>query len=166
MPDAQAGHEKTLTGLLAALSGANLIYGPGMLDSGLIFSFSQLVIDNEIIKMIRKVMQGISVDDDSLAIDIIKEVGPRGDFLLQEHTIKHMRNLPSYSMLIDRRKREHWLELGSKDMADRAAEKAKEIMQKHKALPLSNQAISEIRAIVNDADAEYAERRNRRNSTV
>ncbi|KUO50989.1 MAG: hypothetical protein APF76_17735 [Desulfitibacter sp. BRH_c19] len=130
-----------------------------MLDSGLIFSFAQLLIDNEIIKMIRKVMQGIPVDDECLAVDIINEVGPRGDFLLQEHTMKYMRTLPSYPVLIDRRKREHWLELGSKDMAERAAEKAKDILQNHKPLPLSSEAASALRTIVQEADAEYAEKR-------
>ena len=73
--------------MCAAMAGANLIYGAGMLDSGLIFSYAQLVIDNDIFKMIRKVMQGMHVDDENLAVDIIKSVGPGGDFLMQDHTM-------------------------------------------------------------------------------
>ena len=93
--------------MCAAMAGANLIYGAGMLDSGLIFSYAQLVIDNDIFKMIRKVMQGMRVDDENLAVDIIKSVGPGGDFLIQDHTMKYMRTLPSVPNLIDRGNREN-----------------------------------------------------------
>jgi trimethylamine--corrinoid protein Co-methyltransferase len=139
------------------MAGANLIYGAGMLDSGLIFSYAQLVIDNDIFKMIRKVMQGMHIDDENLAVDIIKSVGPGGDFLMQDHTMKYMRTLPSAPNLIYRGNRENWLESGGKDLAQRAAEKAAEIMANHKPAPLSDNAKSAIRAIVEESDAEAEE---------
>jgi trimethylamine--corrinoid protein Co-methyltransferase len=151
-----------LTGICAAMAGANLIYGAGMLDSGLIFSYAQLVIDNDIFKMIRKVMQGMHIDDENLAVDIIKSVGPGGDFLMQDHTMKYMRTLPSAPNLIYRGNRENWLESGGKDLAQRAAEKAAEIMANHKPVPLSDDAKSAIRAIVEESDAEAEELKNRR----
>ncbi|MBW2582291.1 MAG: trimethylamine methyltransferase family protein, partial [Deltaproteobacteria bacterium] len=86
------GHEKTLTGLIPALAGANLIYGPGMLESGIIFDFAQLVLDSEFIRMIKHVIRGFTVDDESLAVDVIKSVGTSGDFISQRHTLQHMQD--------------------------------------------------------------------------
>jgi trimethylamine--corrinoid protein Co-methyltransferase len=162
VPDAQAGHEKTLTGMCAAMAGANLIYGAGMLDSGLIFSYAQLVIDNDIFKMIRKVMQGMRVDDENLAVDIIKSVGPGGDFLMQDHTMKYMRTLPSVPNLIDRGNRENWLASGEKGLAEKAAEKAAEILTNHAPVPLSDEAKSALRSVVEESDAEMAEMNKKR----
>lgn len=138
-----------------------MIYGAGMLDSGLIFSYTQLVIDNDIFKMVRKVMQGMLVDDENLAVDIIKSVGPGGDFLMQEHTAKYMRTLPSAPNLIERHNRERWLAKGGKDMATRAAEKAGEILANHKPMPLSEDAKTALRKIVKEAEVE-SEQMNRK----
>lgn len=154
MPDAQAGHEKTLTGMCAAMAGANLIYGAGMLDSGLIFSYTQLVIDNDIFKMIRKVMQGMCVDDENLALDIIHAVGPGGDFLMQAHTMKYMRTLPSVPNVLDRSNRETWLAGGGKWLAEAAAEKAADVLARHKPDPLSDAVKADLRRVVEAADEE------------
>ncbi len=140
--------------MCAAMAGANLIYGAGMLDSGLIFSYAQLVIDNDIFKMIRKVMQGMQVDDENLAVDIIKSVGPRGDFLMQDHTMKYMRTLPSAPKLIERNNRENWLAGGGKSLADRAAEKAAELLANHQPLALNAGEKSALRAIVEESEEE------------
>ena len=148
--------------MCAAMAGANLIYGAGMLDSGLIFSYAQLVIDNDIFKMIRKVMQGMRVDDENLAVDIIKSVGPGGDFLMQGHTMKYMRTLPSVPNLIDRGNRENWLASGGKGLAEKAAERAAEILANHKPVPLSDEAKSALRSVVEESDAEMAERNKKR----
>lgn len=132
-----------------------------MLDSGLIFSYTQLVIDNDIFKMVRKVMQGMLVDDENLAVDIIKSVGPGGDFLMQKHTMQYMRTLPSTPNLIERHNRERWLAKGGKDMAERASKKAEEILASHKPTPLSDEAKSALRTIVEEAEAE-SEKMNRK----
>jgi trimethylamine--corrinoid protein Co-methyltransferase len=144
------------------MAGANLIYGAGMLDSGLIFSYAQLLIDNDIFKMIRKVMQGMHIDDENLAVDIIKSVGSGGDFLMQEHTMKYMRTLPSKPNLIERGNRDNWLESGGKGLAERAAERAAEILANHKPVPLSDDAKSALRSIVEESDAEMEEMNNKR----
>ena len=139
------------------MAGTNLIYGAGMLDSGLIFSYAQLVIDNDIFKMIRKMMQGVLVDAENLAVDIIKSVGSGGDFLMQEHTMKYMRTLPSTPNLIERNNRENWLAAGGKELAERAAEKAAEILANHKPVPLIDETKSDLRAIVEESEAEMKE---------
>lgn len=140
--------------MCAAQAGTNLMYGAGMLDSGLIFSYAQLIIDNDIFKMVRKVLQGIVVDDEHLALEVIKAVGPGGDHLMQEHTMKYMRTLPSAPHLIERGNYERWLKSGSKDFAQRAAERATELLISHKPLPLEEAVVSALRSIVEEADAE------------
>ena len=144
------------------MAGTNLIYGAGMLDSGLIFSYAQLVIDNDIFKMIRKVMQGMHIDDENLAVEIIKSVGPGGDFLMQEHTMKYMRTLPSAPNIIERNNRENWLAAGGKELAERAADKAAEILANHKPVPLSDDAKSALRSIVEESEAEMEELKKKR----
>ena len=119
MVDAQSGHEKTLTGLMPALAGANLIYGLGMIESGMTFDFGQLVMDDEFAGMIKLCVGGIPVSDETLAIDVIGEVGPFGDFLSHDHTMAHMRE-QSQPKLIDRRVREDWKASGSTTLHDRA----------------------------------------------
>jgi len=88
--DAQSGHEKTLTGLLAALAGANLIYGLGMLESGVTFDCGQFVMDNEFARMIKQCVRGIPVDDETLAVDDIAAVGSFGDFLSLDATLRRV----------------------------------------------------------------------------
>ncbi len=153
MCDAQSGHEKTLTGLLPALAGANLIYGLGMIEMGMTIDYGQLVMDNEFARMIKHTLQGIPVNDETLAVDVIREVGIGKDFLSHETTFNHMRS-QSQPELIDRRTREDWVADGSKSLHQRALEKAKHILETHVPDPLSQEAITTIRSIVEDAEAE------------
>ncbi len=146
-----------MTAMCAANAGSNLIYGAGMLDSGLIFSYAQLVIDNDIFKMVRKVMEGIVVNSENLAIDVIKAVGPGGDHLMQPHTMKYMRTLPSAPNIIERGNYDRWLGKGGKEMAQVAVEKAADILENHKPMPLSDEAKSALRSIVEEATAESEE---------
>ena len=153
MGDAQAGHEKTLTGLLAALAGVNVVYGLGMLESGVTIDFGQLVMDNEFAGMIKHVLNGIPVDDENLAVDVIHDIGPLKDFLAQKHTLKHM-NSQSQPELIDRRRRSKWQELGGTDMYERASAKAREILETHEPDPLPDSVLETIRSIVEGAEEE------------
>jgi trimethylamine--corrinoid protein Co-methyltransferase len=165
LPDAQAGHEKTLTALLPALAGANIIYGSGSLEMGTVLDWAQLVMDNEFAGMIKHVVNGIPVNDETLAVDVIHEIGPFGDFISHEHTRKYMRTLQSQPKLIDRRRRDFWLQLGGKDLAERAREEAKYILKTHKPDPLPPEVLSTVRSIVEAAEAELCvpkERRGRR----
>jgi len=151
--DAQSGHEKTLTGLLPALAGANLIYGLGMIESGMTFDFGQLVMDNELAGMIKLCVGGIPVSDETLAIDVIGEVGPFGDFLSHDHTMAHMR-AQSQPTLIDRRVREVWKAAGSTTLYDRALEKARQILDAHVPDALPDGVADELAAIIHDAERE------------
>ena len=147
------GHEKTLTGLIAALAGANLIYGPGMLESGITFDFGQLVMDNEFARMVKHTVNGFSIDAESLAVDIIGEVGPAKDFLMHDHTFRHMRT-QSKPELIDRKGMEEWKASGAKDIYLRATQTARSILGSHRPEPLPDNVISEIQSIIKETEAE------------
>jgi trimethylamine--corrinoid protein Co-methyltransferase len=159
LPDAQAGHEKTLTALLPAMAGADLIYGLGMLESGVTFSLTQLVMDNEIAYMVKEAVKGIALNDESMATEDIKRAGSHGNFVELEHTFKHMRE-QSKPQLIDRRKRESWAAAtGEKDYAQRAREKALSILKNHKPDPLAPEVLSGLSSIVKQAEKELAEKK-------
>ena len=153
MVDAQSGHEKTLTGLLPALAGANLIYGLGMIESGMTFDFGQLVMDDEFAGMIKMCVGGIPVRDETLAIDVIDEVGPFSDFLSHDHTMAHMRD-QSQPSLIDRRVREDWTTAGSTTLQDRALARAREILATHVPDPLPEGVADELSGIMRGAERE------------
>jgi trimethylamine--corrinoid protein Co-methyltransferase len=151
--DVQAGHEKTLTGLLPALAGANIIYGLGMLEMGVTFSAAQLMIDADIAEMILYVVNGVKVSDETLSVDVTKEVGYRKDFLTHRHTFKN-RHIQSDPALIDRQMRNRWEEAGCTDMSARAGALAKKLIAEYRPAPLAEEAGRAIRAIVNDREKE------------
>jgi trimethylamine--corrinoid protein Co-methyltransferase len=151
--DAQSGHEKTITGILPALAGANVIYGLGMLEMGITFDLAQLVIDNEIAEMIKYTVGGIPVNDRTLSVDIIKEMGIGKDYLSHESTYQHMKT-QSRAQLMDRRMREDWQADGGKDIYQRAKEKMKEILETYEPPPLSQSVLTDIRDIVAEAEKE------------
>jgi len=139
--------------MLPALAGANLIYGLGMIESGMTFDFGQLVMDNEFAGMIKLCVGGIPVSDETLALDVIGEVGPFGHFLSHDHTMTHMRE-QSQPTLIDRRVREDWAESGSTSIQDRAMAKARDILETHQPDPLPDGAAEGMAAIIRDAERE------------
>ena len=158
MCDAQAGHEKTITNLLPALAGASLIYGMGMLELGMTFSYAQLLIDNEIAGMVKRVVQGIEVSDDTLAVELIKKVGSEKDYLAEKHTRAYMKQEQSKVKLMDRRMRGAWQKRGGKDLAEAAREEARHLLKSHKPDPLPPEVLSKMRSIVEEVEGEAADR--------
>lgn len=144
-----------MTGILPALAGANIIYGLGLLDIGLTFDYAQLVMDNEFAKMMKKAVEGIPVTEDTLAVDVIKQVGAAGEFLSHDHTYRLFKTEMSQSNLIHRKLRDEYLAGKGKDLTERAYEEAKHIYHTHKPDPLSEKVLSEIRSIVNKAEAHF-----------
>jgi trimethylamine--corrinoid protein Co-methyltransferase len=124
-----------------------------MLESGITFDVAQLVLDNEFARMIKQTVRGFSVDDESLAVDVIKSVGPKKDFLAQEHTLKHMRT-HSRPELIDRSGMEMWQASGATDSYRRALEKARDILQNHQPDPLPDKVQAEMRSIITETEGE------------
>jgi len=135
------------------LAGANLIYGLGMIEMGMTIDYGQLVMDNEFARMIKHTLQGIPVNDETLALDAIHDVGPGKDFLGHDHTFKHML-IQSQPTLIDRRMREDWQASGSTDIYQRALEEARYILETHQPEPLPEGVPATLRRIVEDAEEE------------
>ena len=153
MVDAQSGFEKTITGLLPALAGANVIYGLGMLEMGITFDLAQLVWDHEIAEMILHALQGVPVNDTTLAVDVIKEMGIGQDYLSHPTTYEHMRS-QSQARLIDRRMREDWEAAGSTDAYQRAHSKMLEILETYEPPSLPDDVRQNVRFIVVEAEKE------------
>jgi trimethylamine--corrinoid protein Co-methyltransferase len=142
---------------MAALAGTNLIYGLGMIESGVTFDYAQLVMDDEIARMVKHVVGGIRVDDETLAVDDIAAVGAFGDFLSLDATMRHMREA-SQPELSDRRVREDWEARGGSDLYERSLLKARHILETHRPEPLPDDVRRRVRAIVAAADEEPAGR--------
>jgi trimethylamine--corrinoid protein Co-methyltransferase len=149
----QIGHEKTLTGIVPVLARTSMIYGLGMLDMGMAVSYEQLLIDSEFVRMFKRIEQGITVDADTLAVEVIKAVGPASNFLGQKHTRKHMHSEISTARLIDRRNHDVWLKDGGLDMVQRANIKARELYDTHRQVPLSDAQIAAMDNIIATAAA-------------
>ena len=160
MVDAQSGHEKTLTGLLPALAGANLIYGAGMLESGMTIDYAQLVMDAEFARLIKYCVNGVPVNDETLSVDVIHDVGAFSDFLSHDDTYRRMRE-QSQPKLIDRRVREEWTAAGSMSLYDRARAEALRLLETHEPTPLPAGAAEEMAAIIAGAERELGARPRR-----
>ena len=149
-PNWQAGLENSLSTFMASVVMSDMLLGVGLLHGSRVWSYAQMMMDCEIFSIIHKVMQGIVVDDESLALDTIAAVGPGGNFLAQKHTLKHMRDvfLPQF---MDRRPYNEWEE--RKDNArDWALDKARKILAAHQPDPLDPKLSAEMEKIIEQVD--------------
>jgi len=150
--DAQSGYESALTNLLCALAGANFIHdAAGLMEFAMTVSYEKYVIDNEILGMVMRAVEGIKVDDDTLAFDLIKQAGPGGNFVAASHTRHFMRSEHYQPSLSDRNSQEEWLAKGGKVTWERASEIIKELLAKPKhslPTPIRQQVLSQIKGII------------------
>lgn len=144
--DFQAGAEKAMQVLLVALSGAQIVHNTnGMLDSSLIYSADQLVMDNEINGMVIRVLRGIEVNVDTLAEEVIMKVGPGGEFLTQEHTLRHARSEMFYSKLAVRNTYDEWFKDGCKGMVEKAHEVVLDLVKNHEPDRLPDELVKDLK---------------------
>jgi trimethylamine--corrinoid protein Co-methyltransferase len=155
--DAQSGVEKALQALTVALAGGNYIHdAAGLMESCLLCSYEQYVIDNEMLGMVARVLEGIRVTPDTLSFEQIKEVGPRGNFMGLRHTLNHIRSEHYLPRLFDRKTYDSWEAAGARDIREVAREKAREILATHQVEPLPQESSQELKAIIKNAEATYA----------
>jgi trimethylamine--corrinoid protein Co-methyltransferase len=145
IPDGQATFEAGLLTFMATMAGANLNHDVGYLNFGLTGSLEMIVITDEIISQIRRMKQGIPVNDETLALDAIREVGHTGHHLIHPHTLKHLRNVQWRPRLINRKGYEQWEKGGSLTLLDRARKTLHDILEKHKPVPIPEEKLQEIR---------------------
>ncbi len=135
--DEQAGFEKGMQWLLAGMSGINLIWGAGMVEGHRLWSNAQLVIDAEMCGMVGRYLEGVGVDGETLALDVIEEVGHfPGSYLATEHTYDCWRAERYVPLVASREVYEIWAGRGGKDIVARAAERAEALLQEHQPVPL------------------------------
>jgi trimethylamine--corrinoid protein Co-methyltransferase len=152
--DGQAGVEAALTLMVNALSGSHIVHDLGYLESGLCYSLAQLAVCDEILGWLAHMIQGVEVSDETLALDVIDQVGPDGQFFEEEHTLAHFRER-WYPTLFDRNNHDNWLAKGGKTLEQRAAERVEKILAEHKPEPLSQDVAQSLHAIVERAEAQY-----------
>jgi len=154
LPDEQSASEFAMNTTLTALAGANIIFGCGSIESGLTFDFAKLVMDTEHVNRLQMALKGIDVNDEDIAMEVIKDVGPGGEFLTHPHTMKEMRKM-SEPGLFDRAERETWMEQkGGRSLAERAYEKARYIYEKHEPIALPKGASKIMKSIIEEYEKE------------
>jgi trimethylamine--corrinoid protein Co-methyltransferase len=153
--DGQATLEAGFSLFFAAASGANMIHDVGSyLNFGLTGSLELVTICDEIISMITYLLRGIEVNEETLAVDIISKVGPGGHFITQKHTLDFFKKEHWMPNLLDRQMRNNWVKSGSKDLAQRAREKTRDILSKHEPPPLSSDVERNLDAALKKAERE------------
>lgn len=150
--DAQAGLEATFSIMSAFLTRCTLVHDVGYIEYGSTSSMEMLVIADEIIAMTRFLVEGVAVNETTLALDAIARVRPGGGFLTDDHTLDNWKWAQWRSALIDRNRHDRWVKLGRKEMFTRANERAREILEKHAVPPLSE----ETKAVIAEVLAERA----------
>jgi trimethylamine--corrinoid protein Co-methyltransferase len=151
-PGAQSVMERLMTLLVPALAGVDLV-NLTTLDTKMSFSLEQLVMDEALVSVVERCLQGITVDDSALALDLIHEVGPGGLFIATDHTLERFRDELLIPDLIDRQNRESWQAAGAPDMRTRAREEALRILADHQPVPLADDVVAQLDEIVEGAEA-------------
>jgi trimethylamine--corrinoid protein Co-methyltransferase len=134
--DAQAGIESAFSILAQGLAGLNLIHDVGYMDMGMICSTEMLVMGNEVIGMAKRFIRGIEVTRETLARDVIAQVGPGGHYLMEDHTYDHFRDQLWAPSLLARQNYDDWQQAGAKDMSQRLREKVAALVESHAVPPL------------------------------
>ena len=145
--DHQCGMEATISLMTALLHGANIVHDVGFMDSGLQGSLQLQVMCNDTIGFLRAATSGVLVNDETLALDVIDELGPTGSYLDHAHTLKHFKE-PFYSKLADKGTYSQWVDKGATTMEQRAAKMVDKILETHEPEPLPAEVQAAIQKIV------------------
>jgi trimethylamine--corrinoid protein Co-methyltransferase len=131
---------------MASLTMSDMLLGVGLLNGGMVWSFEQMIMDCEIFDIVHKMMEGIAVNEETIALDAIREAGPCGNYLTLRHTREHARKL-FLSTLMDRRPYSEW-QAKKNGARDWAREKAKNILHSHEPEPLDEKLSAELSGMI------------------
>jgi trimethylamine--corrinoid protein Co-methyltransferase len=148
--DEQAALEAMLSVIMAKFSGGNLIHDVGYMESGLTCSYEMIVLTDELIAMTDHMMKGIEVTDNTLLLDEIHDAGPGGHFLDTDTTLSRFRDF-WYPSLLDRSRRQTWLQAGGTTLGKRLNQRVKDILATHQTSPLDPKAKQQIQHILEQA---------------
>ncbi len=155
--DAQAAMEHAFGILLAALDGANLIHDVGYLGQGLLGNPAAIVMCDEIISYVKRVLRGFDASREMMALDVIREVGPAGSFLTQRHTADHFRQELWQPRFANRDTPKAWMDKGGQSYEQIVTQKALEILATHRPEPLPEGAPQKINEIAKEAEETLAD---------
>ncbi len=153
--DNQTGYEKALTAVIPALGGLNLICGMGLIASENTLSLEELVIDDEIVSYVKRIVRGIEVNEETLALDVMRRVGTTGSFIKERHTLEHFRKEMWLPKLTDRSFPDAWVKAGAHDIWVKAREKAEKILAEHTVEPIPQEIKERLDAVVKRAKERY-----------
>jgi trimethylamine--corrinoid protein Co-methyltransferase len=146
--DLQTAAETAISLFTAHLNGANIVHDCGFMDAGMQGSLQLMVLANDLIGFIRAATEPVIVNQETLALDLIQELGPEGNYLASEHTYQHFRD-PYYSSLADKRQYDEWLDQGGSSLEERAADQIETLLESYQEHPLpaeTRQRLQEILA--------------------
>ncbi|MEK6575028.1 MAG: trimethylamine methyltransferase family protein [Chloroflexota bacterium] len=153
--DEQAGIESAISVLFAGLSGADLVHDVGFLEGAITGSLHMAVMSDEAIGYVKRILRGIEVTPETLATEVIREVGPGGHFLATEHTLTHFKDQFWFPTLMDRSRWAEWEAAGSLSMGDRVQMQINDVLDTHEPVPLGPEAQKQIDEILAKAEARY-----------
>lgn len=145
--DQQCGFEATMSLMTALLHGANIVHDVGFMDAGMQGSLQLIALCNDWLGFIRAATAGVQVDEETLALDVVDELGPTGTYLSHDHTLRHYKE-PYYSKLADKNPHAVWMKRGGSSMEEQAAKMVDEILASHPVPPLSPDVQTAIKQIV------------------
>jgi trimethylamine--corrinoid protein Co-methyltransferase len=158
LPDAQAGYERGLQVLTCALAGADFVHlSVGMLEQMLTSSYESCVIDDEILGAAFRIVRGLEVNEDAIALDLIRRVGIGGSYLGEEHTARHFREVTWFPTLTNRQRWENWMAEGGTDMRQRGIQKARKILAEHRPRHLDPKMAAELERMARAMQAREIE---------
>ena len=137
---------------MTMLAGASMIYGPGMLENGMVMNLGQLVADADLINMLKFAQKGLSISDEKLAIDIIREIGIKGEYLSCNHTFQNFKTEQSNPFIMNRDSREEWLAKGAPSAYETGRIKAKGILAAKKQSFVTAEAAKAMEDIITAAE--------------
>lgn len=152
--DAQAGLESGITLAMGASAGADIFGHLGIVGADQGASLEMLLLQDEIISYLKRMLKVVEVDDDLLGLDVIREIGPGGTFIDHEHTVEHFREQLWFPKLLDRQYYQAWLDSGAESMEDRCRRRTEEILTEHTVEPLNTDLEREIDQICSAARQE------------
>ncbi|MFA4965512.1 MAG: trimethylamine methyltransferase family protein, partial [Thermoleophilia bacterium] len=156
-PDWQACSQNALASLGTTAARADLTVGAGALGGGLTFSAQQLVMDSEIFSWNARIAAGIAVDDETIALGPIRQVGIGGNYLSQRHTRRHMRDVWR-PRLLDRSMWDAWVAAGEEGAGEKAMALAARLLAEHEVVPLGEEATGTLQRITTEAGLRWPRR--------
>jgi trimethylamine--corrinoid protein Co-methyltransferase len=155
--DQQCAAEAALSLFTAQLNGANIVHDCGFMDAGMQGSLQLIAMCNDLIGFIRAATAPVEASDETLALDVVEELGPTGDYLAHDHTFNHFRD-PYYSQLADKRQYDDWVGQGATTMEQRAAEQVDAILASHQPDLLPQDVQQTLRNMVEEDQARLSAR--------